>query len=69
MKLAKCDTLHVPLKCDPRACESIINKNLINTVQISNYNIKNFKTCGEVVLENLDSQIKTIITKLDLTTC
>ncbi len=25
MKLAKCDTLHVPLKCHPKACESIIN--------------------------------------------
>jgi len=25
MKLAKCDTLRVPLKCDPKACESIIN--------------------------------------------
>ena len=24
MKLAKCDTLLVPLKCDPRACESIV---------------------------------------------
>ena len=30
MKLAKCDTLHVPLKCDPRACESIKNKNTQN---------------------------------------
>ena len=28
MKLAKCDTLLVPLKCDPKACES--NKIITN---------------------------------------
>ena len=41
MDLTKCDTLAVPLKCNPKACESILNilSNLIQLKFLNNINL------------------------------